>query len=242
MVPAPALREAREQNKALRDTYGWLKRDHVPAIREFYEHYQRDPVQAVVGQLQEMLQHPVYSQQLRSLMGSGAEDAEPQPDWADENGDRVYSPAQMAKWQQWNARQSQSAIDAKLKPLQGYVEQQQQREKLAVLNQQATSRAKDIFTQLRQDPDFVQHESAIKDRYLELVEDGMVAEAALYRAYNDVIRENVVPSLRRGAKAEVVAALNQKPGASTPNPARPGGAGAAKPKYEDFRSAAADLL
>ena len=241
MVPAPALQEARQQTKTLKDTYGWLPKDHVPALRGFYESFQSDPVTAVVDQLRQLMEHPAYSQQLRALMGV-QQDAEPQPDYRDqETGELAFSSQQAAKWQRWHAKQDQQRFSAELNPLKEYVQTQRQREKLAEFQAQATKRAKELFGPLRQDPHFVENEGKIKERF-GVYAGTMPGEAALYRAYSEIMREVVMPTLGRTERAELARSLNRKQGASSPNPARPGSPGAASRRPADFLEAAERLF
>ena len=241
MVPAPALTEARQQTKALKETYGWLPREHVPAIRGFYEAFQKDPVEAVVDQLRQMMEHPHYSQQLQALMGQQPE-AEPQPDFRDqETGEYAYSAAQAARWQRWHAQQDNQRFSAELNPLKQYVQQAQQRERLQTFQAEATKRAKELFAPLRQDPHFVEHEGKIKERF-SVYAGTMPGEAALYRAYSEIMREVVMPTLGRTERAALAKSLNQKQGGSGPNPARPGSSGANNRRPLDFREAAERLF
>jgi len=241
MVPAPALTEARQQTKALKETYGWLPKDHVPAIRGFYEAFQKDPVEAVVDQLRQMMEHPTYAPRLQALMGQ-KQDEEPQPDYRDpQTGEYAYSSKQAAVWQRWHAQQDNQRFSAELNPLKQYVQQAQQRERLAGFQAEATKRAKELFAPLRQDPHFVEHESKVKERF-QVYAGTMPGEAALYRAYSEIMREVVMPTLGRNERAQLARSLNQKSGGSGPNPARPGSPGANNRRPVDFREAAERLF
>src|SRR5215510_7881340 len=57
-VDLRALQEARGQNKALRDTYGWLPREHASSMRQFYQAYLGDRVGALTGELEPLLNSP----------------------------------------------------------------------------------------------------------------------------------------------------------------------------------------
>lgn len=241
MVPAPALTEARQQTKALRDTYGWLPKDHVPAIRGFYESFQRDPVGAVVDQLKQMLEHPVYAQQLQAIAGQAQQDHEPQPDYRDpETGDYAYSAQQAARWREWHAKQDRQRYSAELTPLKQYVQTQQQRERLATIQAEAQKRAKELFAPLRADPHFSEHQDKIKERFQQYA-GTMPGEAALYRAYSEIMREVVMPTLGRTERSALARSLSAKTGAS-PNPARFGSSGAPTRRPADFREAAERLF
>ena len=242
MVPAPALQEARQQTKALKETYGWLPKDHVPAIRGFYEAFQKDPVEAVVDQLRQMMEHPTYARQLQALMGQQQQDVEPQPDYRDqETGEYAYSAAQAARWQRWHAQQDQQRFSAELNPLKQYVQQSQQRERLQGFQAEATKRAKELFAPLRQDPHFVEHEGKVKERF-QVYAGTMPGEAALYRAYSEIMREVVMPTLGRTERSALAKSLTAKQGVSSNNPARPGSPGANNRRPADFREAAERLF
>lgn len=250
MVPLGALREAREQLKATRAEYGWLPKESVGHVRNFVERYQQDPVGTLAQQVQALLGHPQYGPQLQALMGGSTQDAEPGPDYINqETGEPAYSPAALKAWAAWNKRQSASELDQRLQPFQSYLTQQRQREQESEQRQQidgmrakATAKAQELFTPLNANPDFVANKAEIQKRwegYVAKDEDGrqkMTAEAALYRAFSEVVYEKVIPGLSQRERSAVVSQLNRKPGATTPNPARtPAGTFTKAPV--DFREA-----
>lgn len=253
MVPAAAVREAREQIKQLRDSYGWLSKDDVPAVRDYLQRYSQDPVGTLAAQVQNLLNHPTHGPQLRALMGGGAEaqDMEPQPDLRDpDTGEVAYSQSQIKAWRAWDKRQTAAELDQRMQPVQTYLQQQQQREQEAKdrqqiegMKQEATARAQALFEPLKANPDFQAHKPAIQARWEQLVaqkdsrgRQAMSAEAALYRAFNEVVYETVIPGMSRSARSSVVAQLNRKPGATTPNPAR-ATAGTSTGRPTSFREA-----
>jgi hypothetical protein len=237
MVRYEALRDAREQAKTLKETYGWLKPDHAPRVREFIEHYQRDPVTALVENLQGLLQDPRYAPQLQALMGQqGSADPEPQPDYQATDGTPVRSAANQAEWNEWRERRFEQKFSEKLRPLEQHLQTTQRQAHLAELQTKADTKAKALLEPYLGDQYFQEHRADIRARFQEYVGE-MPGESALHRAYVEIIREKVLPGLSTAGAQSVVRQLNQKPGATGPNPARPTAASSSKKRYADFGEA-----
>lgn len=241
MVRYEALKEARAQAKALKESYKWLPEAQVPTARAFFESYQQDPIGTLVGQLEQLLQHPTYGPKLQALAGQhgqqGAQpSAEPEPDFVTQDGVPVRSAQNQAEWYEWKAKQDREAYESKLRPMQEYMETQQRTTHLSQLQQQATDRAHALMQPYEHDQYFQQHRDAIRARFREYVGE-MPGEAALHRAYAEILREDVLPGMSRTAREDVVQSLNRKPGATGPNPSRPATAAPRKKSFGDFREA-----
>lgn len=225
MVPLGALNEARNELRTIKESHGWLPKEHAPAFRQFYESYQRDPVAAIAENLNELLGHPQHGPRLRALMGGAGEDAEPQPDMVDrEQGIHAYSPDQLRKWQAWHQRQSDARLAERLSPIEQHIHDQRTRDRETAAQaavrerrEQAVSRAKAVFAEVRANPHFGPNEAAIKVRWEQHVQS-MAPDAALYRAMSEVLSEQMAGA-GTAAADDLAASLTRRAGA--PN-ARPG--------------------
>lgn len=247
-----AIREARDQNRALREQYEWLPTEHVSAIRGFYESWRQDPIAALQTQVAELLKHGTYGPRLRALMGvddTGRPDEEPGPDYRNaETGEPAYSPQQLKKWQAWKDRQVRTGLDERLAPIEQHLAAQRDREQREAMAREveaqrakSAEKAKSILAELRADPTFVANEPAIRERYKALVEV-MPGEAAIYRAFSEVIRGSVLPAASDAARTDLAASLSAKARLTSLRPTRAGAAPGPMKPPADFDEAAARIF
>lgn len=239
MVRYEALKEAREANRSLKETYGWLPPDDAPKVRAYIESLRADPVTRLVEDLQGLLGHPQYGPQLQALMGQDS-DPEPPPDYQAADGTPVRSAGNQAEWIAWRERKLEQKIEQryseKFRPLETFVQSADHRAKLAEITTKADSTARAILAPYEKDPHFQEHRADIRARFQEYVGE-MPGEVALHRAYAEIIREKVLPGLSTQSARAVVQQLNRKPGATGPNPGRPAAAATPRGKYKDFDEA-----
>lgn len=214
--------------------------DQIREALDIYDRVDGDPVGFLGRFYQQLENHPVYAQQVRSeiariLGGRGrtanAEpegDPEPQPDYTGQDAQGreipVYSPQQQRKWGEWKARQEQAARDAEIGPIRQYVEQQRT---LAAVQQIVAGEEKaalDEVAEFRKKPHFSEHEKGfindwMKERHY---------RAPLAHAYIALLTEKVMPSLSQTAKTQLMTELKTQAAAGTSVNPRAGAAATPK--------------
>jgi hypothetical protein len=219
--PSGAGGEAPEHRiqAAVRNARADVERQYAWVQQVVPQGFQPADVQAAVTLLQRLRADPrAFNTDLgRELGGGGAPDADPEPDLVSEDG-RYKTYSDKTLQQLWQRREAKlrAALHEELAPVFGFVQTEQQARQQAQLRHEASGQATTILTAARDLPHFAEHEDAIRDRMLALLEadpsiverDG--AKAVLYEAYNHVLRDAVFPTLGRRSESKVLTDLQRK--------------------------------
>lgn len=184
-----------------------------------YDQFEQDPWGAVQAWLGQAQQHSVWGPLVNQwvqgqLQAQQSHSAEPEADIPvlDANGHptgrMVFSDAQLRKWNQWNQGRSQREFDQRF----GQIEQ-----RLAARDQEAQhartfAEAQRELAQMDAEyPYFKEHRQAIHQALVEHPEWG----ANVDRAYNYVMRTQILPTLGQAEQQKVLDSLQQKPAGTT---------------------------
>jgi hypothetical protein len=225
--------------EAFKQQYEWAKdlnRDEVRQLIEFRQSFAADPVSTLQAELAALANHPVYGPQLRSLharnlaAGRVAQQApEPQvpeqrlPTIQLEDGQQI----DLQHLKEQIRRETLAEAEQKFQPAMDAAQKFQQAEQLAVAQQQAHAFASGFLPELRQLPQFKEHEADIKSALAATkLETDHPAEvkAAVLAIYNRL----VLPKLSASAETRLLDTLQQKAAASSS--VNPGSAGASTPR------------
>lgn len=205
------LRSEREKRKAL-EWAANVNPDHFRKMSEWYEMADRNPVEFYKRFEAGLKQHPTWGQYLQPQQQPQAP-AEPEPDLVAENGQPVYSAAQLRKWQEWNNAKTKAEIQELVSPLLQDKQQSQ-------MQAQAQEFAKRWIDELSGLEGFKELRGDIAKR---LTEDRRLSPLTAYkRAY----AESYKPKQAQASRDTLLAEMNQKAQANTANP----NAAAATPK------------
>jgi hypothetical protein len=147
-----------------------------------------------------------------------ASDPEPQPDFEDRaSGSTFYSAPQLAKWNEWHARQLESRVSAKFEPL---LQERQQRidaeQQHQAIQQQYAATYQGLegeLNELRQQPLFVEHFEKVK----------AFCKAQNFTvgpkdAWLHILHTDVLPNLSQTERTKTVAELRTQATSSSVNP------------------------
>jgi hypothetical protein len=210
--------------------------------QERYGRFEQDPWGAVQDWLDQASQHSVYGPLVNQwttqrVAKSQPAAEEPQADIpvVDAQGNitsHTYSDKQLRKWQKWNQAQSQQELDQRLGSIEQQQQAWQQREQQAQIMQQAHNHVSQTLGGLRQQPYFKEHEADIREALAAHEEWGDNVHAA----YNYVLTNKILPTLSQAEQRAVVDSINQK---ATGASISPRGTATGKPKFRNFKEAAA---
>ena len=224
-----------------RQTYGWAEsvdRSQLEQMAEWYSRYTGDAGEFVENILQESLQHPVHSASVRSRLGRmlaslKAQQQQAQPERIEpgipvmnERGEivaKTYTDSQLEQL-------LQQKLDAALSPFREDLDArktaEQKRQEKAHLEAQADADIRDVKSM----PFFEEYKADV------LAAFNANPKITLRQAYDEVLKTKILPSFTQKAEAKVQSDYQQKANAATVNPGTP--AGAALPKFKNFREAA----
>lgn len=141
-------------------------------------------------------------------------DPEPQPDMVSEDGKhKVYSDAQLRKLREWDQRQMEAKFLSHVNPMREFMEQSQNREHVTNIIHESRSKASEVLTEARKLPYFKENEKAIGEALAAIpkeVRAEVGSVAALYIAYNHVLRDKVFPTIGQKTEQEVRESLREK--------------------------------
>jgi hypothetical protein len=212
------------------------------ALTHLASQWANDPVNFVLGALDDLVSSPQYAPALRSHVakllakrpqaGNGApvSDTEPGPD-IEVEGHRWYSASKMQERDRWLANKLLTDLRSEVAPLRDHVAAQQEREQVQQATQAANQFASDTIFTMSKLPHFREQRAEIEKvfRAMPPMPDQLVGQA-IRDAYIQVIATKVLPSLSATAKSDLLSSLNQKAAASVRNPGNGQVAVAARPK------------
>lgn len=228
-----AASQRAEEIKTLKERFGWIGDQEAPVFKQFWQAYKADPARAFLNELPLLLNSPKYGARMRQALAEmiGEQKAataeptpeaeEPKPDFYqdDEQGRRTffYSATQQAAHRAWQAKQQEKD----LQPLKAFVEEARQQQAMGRVQASAQQNARQLIDGFKASPYFEPNREAIRTKFRHYAQT-MSGDTALHRAYAEVLQEVVIPSLSSTDRRALAVSLQQKTGASSPNPARPG--------------------
>ncbi len=220
------------------------KKTRAEVEAEYQSRYGKyDPLTAVMDWLEKAEQHRLYGPlikqhyQTRTQTAKPAEiPPEPQPDVpiVDENGHitgKTYSADRLREWNRWNGVQQKAELDARFGPIEERERQRQQAAEEQQLRSQAEDNAKQILTELRQQPHYKENEPAIADILQAHPEWG----ANVHRAYMHFMHTVVLPKLSVAEAQSTIDSITKQGEATT---VAPGTTAVGQPRFKSFASAA----
>jgi hypothetical protein len=207
------LRGEREKRKAL-EWAANVNPDQFRKMSEWYELADRNPVEFYRRFEAGLKQHPTWGQYIQPPQQPQTQsEPEPEPDLVAENGQPVYSAAQLRKWQGWNNAKTKAEFQSMVSPLLQDKQQSQ-------IQAQAQDFAKRWIDELSGLDGFEELRGDIAKR---LKEDRRLSPLTAYkRAYAETYK----PKQAQASRDTLLAEMNQKAHANTANP----NAAAATPK------------
>jgi len=239
-VPYQRFREVNEARKRFEEQatkYSWaqdISADHGPIITQFYRDLRNDPIGTLIRESEALASSdPQQAQQLRSAAarwlgnGRGQQQAQaeamPEADLQAQDGTLVYSAQQAQKLMDWRERRIMAQMSQTVQPLQQFAAKAQAEQMRGEIQANAKDWASKTFAQWSQRPHFTEHKRQIADLMTANPQMGLAD------AYAEVLTSVVLPKLSATERSNVVAAMHQKAGAGTTNPARGPASGQARP-------------
>jgi hypothetical protein len=239
-------RAREEAQQALQEQYGWALNvgpQNFQALTQLASQWANDPVNFVLGALDDLVASPQYAPALRSHVakllarrpqsGNGAQPVEltePQPDIV-VDGHRWYSAEKMQERDRWLANKLLTDLRTEMAPLREDMAARQERETIEAATHAANRFASDTITTMNRLPYFKEQKAEIEKvfRAMPPMPDQLVGQA-IRDAYIQVLTSKVLPTLSNAAKSDLLSSLNQKAAASVRNPGNGAVAVAARPK------------
>lgn len=227
-IPYVRFREVNEERTRYKDSLDKLRwaeaipEKAAPAIAQFYQDLQQDPIGTLLREVEGMMGDPAHSTAVRSAaarwMGSAqpARNDMPEADLQSADGTLVYSAAQAHKLMEWRDARTQEQFSKQMQPLQHWAAQQQAQTIRTEIASQAKDWAAKTYQQWSSRPHFTEHKAEIAD----LMERHAGTDYGIADAYAEMLSTTVFPTLQHTATSGVVAALHQKAAAGTTNPSR----------------------
>lgn len=256
-VHKTALENARK--KASEEAVQQFQQQHADALSN-WEALSRDVPGTLIQMLDEAMRVPQFAQVITShaakvMAGRRGQQpqhqqpqAEPEPPMFVDgpNGEVIYDPGQVRKWQEWNARKTRAELEqqfsqqfAPLMELSQGVQQARQHETQV---QQAVENFRPLLAEWEQMPGFTEHKAAIVKRQSELFEQAFNAGqrvdhmALLTRAYREIVPHKLQAQQQQTVQQhqqQLVASAVAKSTGRTDNPAAAAPAAPRRPRSFD---------
>ncbi len=222
-----ARNEAQRALEAERAKYGWvqpyvergLTQEQFEYLIQAGQTLGSDPVRflnEVVGTDNPAIQQwaaQVLQASRRAEASGASDDAEPQPDLQTPDGLLVYSAQQQVKREAWVKRQLLAEVQGTIKPLVDERQQREQERAYQATVAKVTGEAEQTVNELKELPHFWENRKAILAEW-----QSHGGKLSLERAFLNVLKRDIFPTLSQTAQAKVVADMRKQAHAGSVNP------------------------
>jgi len=201
------------------------------------EDLNREEVQDAIEMLRDLSRDPkAFMQQIAAELGGDEPESDPDPDLVSQDGKiRTYSEAAHRKIMANLEKRLTSRFSKEFRPAVEFTNEYRNRDAVQARIRQAQEIGRNALTEARKLPHFTENEEHISTKLASMDPNyrrQVGSIAALHMAYNAVLAEKVLPTLRQNTEKEVLAGFKKSANASAGG-IDPGSGTGGKPPIKD---------